>query len=71
MAEVRTLLHSQAGRIASPSNILSALNNQLYEDLSRSELFITMFYARYNSTTGRLSYASAGHNPPLIHRWER
>lgn len=70
MAEVRTLLRSQAGRIASPSNILSALNNQLYEDLSRSELFITMFYARYNSTTGRLSYASAGHNPPLIHRWE-
>jgi phosphoserine phosphatase RsbU/P len=68
MAEVRTLLRAHAGRAVSPSSILGALNSQLYEDLSRAELFITMFYARYSTATGRLSYANAGHNKPLIHR---
>ncbi len=68
MAEVRTLLRAHAGRTVSPSSILATLNSQLYEDLTRSELFITMFYARYSSATGRLSYANAGHNMPLLYR---
>ena len=68
MAEVRTLLRAQSSRAVSPSSILGALNSQLYDDLTRAELFITMFYARYSAATGRLSYANAGHNKPLIHR---
>ncbi len=68
MAEVRTLLKGHSSRAAGPSNILGVLNTQLYEDLTRAELFITMFYARYSAATGRLSYANAGHNKPLIHR---
>ncbi len=68
MAEVRTLLRAQANRATSPGVILNALNKQLHDDLSRAELFITMFYARYNAATGRLSYANAGHNRPLLHR---
>lgn len=68
MAEVRTLLRAQSGRIASPSVILGNLNNQLYDDLTRAELFITMFYARYNASTGKLSYANAGHNLPVVYR---
>jgi sigma-B regulation protein RsbU (phosphoserine phosphatase) len=68
MAEVRTLLRAHTGRVVSPSSILGILNSQLYDDLNRAELFITMFYARYSAATGRLSYANAGHNKPLIHR---
>jgi len=68
MAEVRTLLRAHSSRAVSPSSILGVLNSQLYEDLTRAELFITMFYARYSAATGRLSYANAGHNKPLIHR---
>lgn len=68
MAEVRTLLQAQVSRATSPSVILSSLNNQLYADLTRAELFITMFYARYNAATGRLSYANAGHNRPMVYR---
>ncbi|CAH2031066.1 SpoIIE family protein phosphatase [Trichlorobacter ammonificans] len=68
MAEVRTLLRVRTGRVASPSVILGDLNNQLYEDLTRAELFISMFYARYNAATGRLSYANAGHNLPILYR---
>jgi sigma-B regulation protein RsbU (phosphoserine phosphatase) len=68
MAEVRTLLRAQVNSAHSASAILNILNNQLYDDLTRAELFITMFYAKYNSANGRLSYSNAGHNHPIIHR---
>ncbi|NVN89867.1 MAG: SpoIIE family protein phosphatase [Desulfuromonadales bacterium] len=68
MAEVRTLLRPQINSAHSACAILKALNSQLYDDLTRAELFITMFYAKYNSATGRLSYANAGHNHPLVCR---
>jgi len=68
MAEARTLLKPQINSSHSACAILKLLNNQLYDDLTRAELFITMFYAQYNSATGRLSYANAGHNRPLVCR---
>jgi len=68
MAEVRTLLRPQVNSAHSASSVLNLLNSQLHDDLTRAELFITMFYARYNSATGRLSYANAGHNRPLVCR---
>ena len=68
MAEVRTLLRAQVNSAHSASAILNTLNSQLYDDLTRAELFITMFYAKYNSATGRLNYSNAGHNHPMIRR---
>ncbi|ABL00263.1 sodium:solute symporter family transporter [Pelobacter propionicus] len=68
MAEVRTLLRPHVNTAQNASSILKLLNSQLYDDLTRAELFITMFYAKYNSATGRLSYANAGHNRPLVCR---
>ena len=68
MAEVRTLLRAQVSAMRNTSSILNWLNSQLYDDLTRSELFITMFYASYNAATGRLSYANAGHNRPIVSR---
>jgi sigma-B regulation protein RsbU (phosphoserine phosphatase) len=68
MSEVRTLLRAQVNSAHNTSAILQSLNSQLYDDLTRAELFITMFYAKYNATTGRLSYANAGHNHPMICR---
>lgn len=67
MAEVRTLLHLSATQNMSPASMLKMLNTQLYQDLNRAELFITMFYARLDITSGILLYANAGHNQPLIH----
>jgi PAS domain S-box-containing protein len=67
---LRTLhLHRNEGELqneAGTGDILSVLNALLYEDLSRAELFITMFYMKYNPATHRLSYANAGHNRPLL-----
>jgi sigma-B regulation protein RsbU (phosphoserine phosphatase) len=68
MAEVRTLLRAQVNSYYNASSILQNLNSQLYDDLTRAELFITMFFAKYCSATGRLSYANAGHNHPMICR---
>jgi sigma-B regulation protein RsbU (phosphoserine phosphatase) len=68
MSEVRTLLKAESNSTRTPSAILESLNIQLYDDLSRSELFITMFYAKYNSATGILNYSNAGHNHPLLQR---
>jgi sigma-B regulation protein RsbU (phosphoserine phosphatase) len=68
MSEVRTLLRAQVNSAHNASSILQGLNSQLYDDLTRAELFITMFYAKYNAATGRLSYANAGHNRPMICR---
>ena len=68
MSEVRTLIRAQANSALNTSTILRTLNSQLYEDLTRSELFITMFYARYHTETRMLSFANAGHNHPLIMR---
>lgn len=66
MSEVRTLLRTEANASRRPHEILELLNNQLYDDLTRAELFITMFYAKYNAETGILSYANAGHNHPVL-----
>lgn len=68
MAEVRTLLRAQTSSSQNASSILQNLNSLLYDDLTRAELFISMFYAKYNAATGKLSYSNAGHNRPMLHR---
>lgn len=68
MAEVRTFIHAEASSIRSPRDIMNALNEFLYEDLTRAELFITMFYLNYDAGLRKLSFANAGHNRPLLWR---
>lgn len=66
MVETRSVLRAQVPLTTSSSEVLASLNGLLYEDLTRAELFITMFYASYDAGTRLLRYANAGHNPPLI-----
>lgn len=47
---------------------MSLVNEFLYEDLSRAELFITMFYLSYDAEKQRIRFTSAGHNPPILWR---
>lgn len=68
MAETRSVLRAQARSDRSVGEILETLNELLHDDLSGAELFITMFYIRYDTRRRLLSYANAGHNPPLIFR---
>ncbi|AJE02660.1 SpoIIE family protein phosphatase [Geobacter pickeringii] len=68
MTEARSVIRAQARSGGSPAAIVDSLNELLYDDLSRAELFITMFYASYAPTTRTLTFASAGHNPPLLYQ---
>jgi sigma-B regulation protein RsbU (phosphoserine phosphatase) len=52
----------------SPAYFLWVLNELLYDDLNNAELFISMFYLRYNITTRTLYYANAGHNKVMLAR---
>ncbi len=68
MVETRSVLRAQAQTAGSASEILTVVNTLLYEDLTRAELFISMFYITIDLSTRRLTYASAGHNKPLLIR---
>ncbi len=68
MAETRAHIHARLKNIQNPAAMLSALNDCLYDDLTRSELFITMFYLNFDSDRKRLSFSNAGHNPPVVWR---
>lgn len=68
MAEIRSMLRARVYSAATASDLLSLLNELLYEDLTNAELFITMFYVKYNSSNHTLSFANAGHNRPLLFR---
>jgi phosphoserine phosphatase RsbU/P len=66
MAETRSVLRAQVQRSVHPGELMRRLNGVLFEDLTRSELFISMFYASYSSKTRLLRYSNAGHNRPLL-----
>jgi len=69
MVETRSVLRAQVNVSSSPGKILSSLNNLLLSDLTRAELFITMFYIKYDTLTQWLTFSSAGHNQPLLYRF--
>jgi phosphoserine phosphatase RsbU/P len=66
MVEARSVLCAQVHSVASPGEILSSLNDLLFDDLTRSGLFITLFYVRYDPLTRTLIYSNAGHVLPLL-----
>ncbi|MGZ5009597.1 MAG: PAS domain S-box protein [Methylobacter sp.] len=66
MVETRSAIRTQASISATPSETLKILNNFLFEDLDKSDYFITLFYLQYNIATHHLSFANAGHPPPLL-----
>ena len=48
----------------SPAEALQRVNDLLIPD-TRQGMFVTAVYAVLNPSTGELTYANAGHNPPL------
>lgn len=67
-AETRAVLRAQLATGSSAGRILTAMNEILNEDLGRSELFITLFCASFDTASHTLTYANAGHSPPLLFR---
>ncbi|MGZ8931359.1 MAG: SpoIIE family protein phosphatase [Methylosarcina sp.] len=68
MVETRSAIRALANRDqgGTPSEKMSLLNQFLFEDLDKSDFFITLFYMQYDVSTRQLCFASAGHPPPLL-----
>jgi sigma-B regulation protein RsbU (phosphoserine phosphatase) len=64
MALSRTTIRNVALRGRSPTEVLTWANRFIQED-SQSDMFLTAFYGALDTNSGQLTYASAGHNPPL------
>jgi serine phosphatase RsbU (regulator of sigma subunit)/putative methionine-R-sulfoxide reductase with GAF domain len=74
MALSRTILRTVGINRSDPAEVLMRVNEIISID-AESDLFVTVFYATWDPVTSELSYASGGHNPPLLmhangkHRW--
>ncbi len=67
MAITRTMLHSQCHEGTSPGKVLSDVNHQLACQAERYDsAFVTAFYGVYDPRNKSLTYACAGHCPPLV-----
>jgi len=68
MANLQAALRSQVvGAADCPQRLLAAVNRLLFEN-TVSSAYATLFFADYDSTTGRLQYTNCGHVPGLILR---
>ena len=65
MAISRTLLKSNAMHLPNVSQTIRTLNDQLCAENDQM-MFVTVFYAVLELSTGKLRYVNAGHNPPLL-----
>ncbi|HEY1937626.1 MAG TPA: PP2C family protein-serine/threonine phosphatase [Candidatus Angelobacter sp.] len=50
---------------ATLSQLAISLNRLLFASTSSSS-YVTLFYAAYDESTGRLNFINAGHNPPFV-----
>jgi sigma-B regulation protein RsbU (phosphoserine phosphatase) len=67
MAVARTLLRATGIRAVSPAECMT-YSNALLSQEAVNNMFVTMFYAIYNTKTGLVNYCNAGHNVPYVLR---
>ena len=67
MMVCRTLLKGVAIGHRSPAQVLTEVNTMLFAE-NRTTMFVTVFYGVFNPRRGRLTYANAGHEPPVLRR---
>ena len=69
MTVTRTLLRAAALEFNTPAKTLEKVNDLLLVN-SQNGLFVTTFYGMLSLGDGVLTYTIAGHNPPLITRYQ-
>ncbi|HEY7699092.1 MAG TPA: SpoIIE family protein phosphatase, partial [Vicinamibacteria bacterium] len=65
MARAKTMFHTIARREPDLAEVLRAVNRGLCEE-NEQGMFVTLFAGALDLETGGLSYASAGHDPPVV-----
>ena len=70
MASLQASVRGQAQ--SGPANLAKLMEtvSRLVFDASPSNRYATFFYAEYEAGPRRLRYVNAGHNPPMLFRWE-
>jgi len=67
MAVTKTLIKATSSKGIAPGEILTRVNRELSQG-NDTCMFATIFCGVLNTSTGEISYANGGHNPPLILR---
>ena len=67
MMVCRTLLKGIAIGMESPAEALTEANALLLAE-NQASMFVTVFYGVFDPRTGALTYANAGHDPPVLRR---
>ncbi|MCC6605332.1 MAG: SpoIIE family protein phosphatase [Anaerolineae bacterium] len=67
MALCRTILRTVAISRSDPADVLVRANQIINQD-TQSDLFVTVFYAIWKPDSQRIFYANGGHNPPVLLR---
>lgn len=67
MVIAKTLLKNRAQIGESPEVVLEKVNNQLCEN-NEADMFVTVWLGIYELSTGKLTYANAGHECPAVMR---
>ncbi|HWS72027.1 MAG TPA: PP2C family protein-serine/threonine phosphatase [Thermoanaerobaculia bacterium] len=67
MSNVQATVRALASSALPPDRLLSALNGFLHQRL-RTPSFVTMFFGVLDLSRGELTFANAGHNPPILSR---
>lgn len=67
MSSARAFLRMRASHAGTLTDIVTAMNQHLTEDLSESGRFMTLFYLAFDRKGGRLEWIRAGHDPALVY----
>jgi len=70
MASLQASLRAQAMHEHSDLSTLIADVDRLVHAASPKHLYASLFYAEYDAATRVLRYVNAGHNAPMVFRWE-
>ena len=65
MMTAKTIIRDLAERGISVDEIFTLANEKLCEN-NESGMFVTAWMGKMNLSTGKISFANAGHNPPII-----
>ncbi|MBO6102557.1 MAG: SpoIIE family protein phosphatase [Opitutales bacterium] len=65
MAICQTALRFLAREFSSPSEVLKALNSRMFA-ATRADMFITLIYAVIDTRAGKITFARAGHEKPVL-----
>jgi phosphoserine phosphatase RsbU/P len=65
MAVTKTLVKAKAGVMVGPAEILASVNDELARE-NELTMFVTIFCAVLKVKSGRVTFASGGHNPPVL-----